>query len=127
MKIMKFDFGKWFVKETSSITINGRSYNGKVLNVSGGDVYIDGVKQLDNSNLEHKEIKIEVNGNLESLELEIGEVKCGNVGVLKVSTGDVSCHNIEGNLDVGVGDVDTFTINGSVKVGVGDVNMLVKR
>ena len=94
-------------KNMASISINGNTYTGNSINISGSKITIDGVVQ----ECDDKKINIVVNGNIEMLDVDI----CDELHV----TGDVnkSVTSTNGSIRVG-GNVggDVKTTNGSVRV-----------
>ena len=105
--------------------VNGIRYEGKSISTTDGKVIIDG-KRVDTGNT--KEIKIEVHGDIEVLDVGICDYVTvdGNVGDVKLSQGDItikgsamdSVTNIQGDITIG-GDLNGDARNsmGNIKAG----------
>ena len=103
------------------ITINGKTYKGNNIVVSGDCVYIDGKKmegddskeininvvgdlgsiKVDNCN------KLEVRGNCSSVESKNGDVIVGGYvsGDVVSKNGNISCGNVAGNVETKNGNI----------------------
>ena len=102
--------------------VNGIRYEGKSISITDGKVIIDG-KRVDTGNA--KEIKIEVHGDIEVLDVDICDYVTvdGNVGDVKLSQGDItikgsamdSVTNSQGDITIG-GD-----LNGDAKNSMGNI------
>lgn len=115
---------KSVVKTKSVVTINGKTYSGNNLRINGNKVYIDGNEVTPTD--ETKDIKIEVHGNVDSLDVTAcntitvtgtvnrvatmsGDVTCGDVtGSVETMSGDIKCRNIAG---------DANTLSGNIRKG----------
>jgi len=88
------------------VIINGATFNGSTLNISGGRVIVNG---KDVTPTDTKEINITINGNVDELEVDA----CSKISI----TGDV------GNIKTVIGNVDVKgTVNGSIHTVNGNVN-----
>jgi hypothetical protein len=107
------------------IIINNSNYVGKSVTISGNKVIIDGKDVTPDS----KDIKIVVNGDIESLNADyIDSIEVhGNVGSIKSGSGDISCKDIGGDVKTGSGDVEANVINGGVQTGSGSVRSEIIR
>ena len=102
--------------------VNGIKYTGDNIVVSNGKITIDG-KRVDTDDA--KEIKIEVHGDIDVLDVDVCEYVTveGNVGDVKVSQGNVTINgnamdkvtNSQGNITI-AGD-----LNGDAKNSMGDI------
>jgi hypothetical protein len=104
----------------STISINNNSYHGRNISVINNKVYIDGKDvtpdskeinisvvgnvgelKVDNCN------KITITGDVESIETQSGDVKCGSVSKsVKTMSGDVECGNVGGDIKTMSGDIN---------------------
>ncbi len=104
----------------SSITINGKTYQGNNISVINNKVFIDGQDQTPDS----KTINISIEGNVETLKVDVCDkvVINGNVGSASSVSGDI---DIQGDVLGGVtsvsGDIKCGTIGGSVSTVSGDI------
>ena len=102
--------------------VNGIRYNGNKIQITNGKVIIDG-KKIDTGDA--KEIKIEVHGDIDLLDVDVCNYVTvdGNVGDVNVSQGDVTIKgsamdkvtNHQGNINIG-GD-----LNGDAKNSMGNI------
>lgn len=103
------------------ITINGKTYSGNNISISGNKVYIDG-KMADN---EHdKEINIIVNGNVESLDVDnCNKIQItGDCKTAKTTNGDLDiAGNISGDVSTTNGNVDCQNVHGNVSTKNGNI------
>ena len=119
----------------SSIIINGKSYIGSSVKVSGNKITINGTDvtpdtkviniqidgDVDSIDVDYCE-KVVVNGNVKSLNTTSGDVECGDVqGDIKGTSGDIQCGNVGGSVRTVSGDVKAENISGSVKTLSGDI------
>lgn len=113
------------VAKNTSVTINNQtmSFSEMVIKKTsdgGTVVMIDGVPAIGDDT----EINIEVNGDVESITLGSGNIRCMNVtnGVKTVS-GDVYTENIYGNITTTSGDVKCNDVAGNISTVSGDVQL----
>lgn len=104
----------------ATITINGKTYQGKSVSVQNGVVYIDG-KRADPETA--PTINIEVNGNVDVLRVDACErvVVYGTCGSVQTASGDVECGDVKGPVQTVSGDVNCHAVSGSVSTMSGDV------
>jgi len=119
------------LEKKSKIIINGKSYeNINISNVSignnniiiGGD-FKNGEK-ISLNEFSEKQITIIVEGNVESLKVEVGNVIVkGNAGTINHSTGNIDCNDVLGNITNITGNIkansikgNASTVNGSIKI-----------
>lgn len=114
----------------TNIGINGKIFlNGREVNVTGrkieirdGKMIIDGtpIDQYDESRL--PVFKIEINGDVDSIQAETGDVTVnGNVREVTSKNGNVRCHTVEGNVDSKNGNVVCDVIKGSCDTKNGNI------
>lgn len=104
----------------STIIINGRVITGgQNVNIVGNRVFVDGRDVTPDS----KDIRIEVNGNLESLSADsCSSINVsGTVGNVSTQAGNVKCGNVFGSVKTMAGDVHCGTVGGDVKTMSGDI------
>ena len=104
----------------ATIRINGMTFSGSNVSISGNRVSIDGVDQTPDS----KNITITVTGDLESIKADAVEKITINgmvKGNVKTMSGDVECDNIGGDVETMSGDVTAGAIAGKVKTMSGDI------
>ena len=105
----------------SSININGITYTGKNVSVSGNKVLIDEKEVTPKDTLK---VNIIVEGNVDTLDIDVAKKIAveGTVGSVITTSGDV---NIKGNVTGGVkttsGTVKSGDINGDVKTTSGTI------
>lgn len=105
------------------ININGKVYAGNSVQISGGNILIDGKPA--EGYPEAKQINITVSGNIERLECDMGRVYVtGDVGDIQTQSGDVNATgDIRGSVSTMSGDVKCKgAISGSVKTMSGDIS-----
>lgn len=105
--------------------INGVRYSGNNITIKNGKVIIDG-KPIDTGDA--KEIKIEVQGDIETLDVDMCNTIqiTGSVGNLNNGSGDVSVgQHVIGGVTCGSGNVDVDgDISGEIKTGSGNVKAI---
>lgn len=103
----------------SSVTIDGRTFTGRSISITGDKVVVDGVEQ-DGSLV--GPVSVTVNGNAESVETGSGSVTVtGGAGRIKTMSGDVHCGAVAGDVGTMSGDVTCGPITGNVKTMSGDI------
>ena len=129
---------QWPKKENmATVIINGNriSVSGRGVTVVNGKVIVDGKDVTPDA----KEIRIEVHGDVEHIEVDAcnkiqvtgsvrelttssGDVTCGDVhGDVRTTSGDVRCKEVRGSVETVSGDVDAATIHGNVRTVSGEV------
>lgn len=104
----------------SSITINGDDYVGGDVIIDGDKVIIDGEEIT--KKYPTKKIDIIINGDIQSVNLENGSIKCDSINCnLKTVNGDVEADEIIGDVKTVNGDVECNTISGNVKTSNGKI------
>jgi len=103
----------------SSVTIDGRTFTGRSISISGDKVVIDGVEQAGTL---VGPISVTINGNAESVETGSGKIEItGTAGRVKTMSGSVRCGDVHGDVGTMSGDVTCGAISGSVKTMSGDI------
>jgi len=103
----------------SSITIDGKSFNGKNVSIVNGKVIVDGVTQDGELT---GDINVVVHGDIDRLENSCGTVTAKAVGSISTQSGDVICEGVNGSVSTMSGDVRCTAISGSVSTMSGDVS-----
>ncbi len=117
-----------------NVTIDGKTFSGRNIQINNSKVIIDGVVQ-DGELV--GDVNITVEGDVESIENSCGNVIARNVGDIKTASGrvkcevvgrsvvtvsgDVNCGNVEGSVKTASGDVECKDIKGSVNTVSGDI------
>ena len=118
---------KALFKRVGNVTINGTSYSGGSVvisgNVVGGDVYVDGVRQVGTISFKAP-MSIKVEGDVEHLQTAGGNVQVtGSCGDVRTMSGDVTCGAVSGDVETMSGDVKCSAVSGKVKTMSGDITM----
>lgn len=103
------------------ISINGDLVGGRSITILNGKIFVDGKDVTPDA----KEIKIEINGNMDRLQIDhCQEVRVtGNIGALTTGSGDVYIEgNVTGSVQTASGDVECGSVGGSVQTASGDVD-----
>lgn len=108
---------KMRIKGNANTVINGKSFSGRNIQVSNGEVIIDGIKVMDAD----AEVNIEVHGDVDKISNETGTVKANHAGSINTMSGDVECGDVSGSVGTMSGDVNCGKVNGKVKTMSGDV------
>lgn len=107
------------MKGSGSVNINGRTFTGRSIQISGDKVIVDGVEQ---SGSLVGPVSVQVNGDVERLESGSGSVTVqGATGSVKTASGDVRCGDVQGSVSTMSGDVTCGKISGSAKTMSGDI------
>lgn len=121
----------------AKITINGNTItlSGSGIRIVNGRVIVDGLDATPDA----KEIRIEIHGNVETIEADscdsinvsgsvhdvltqTGDVTCGDVlGGVRSTSGDIRCADVRGSVESVSGDVHANTIQGRVRTVTGRV------
>ncbi|AUR89145.1 hypothetical protein NVP1121O_117 [Vibrio phage 1.121.O._10N.286.46.C4] len=100
------------------VTIDGKSFSGKNVVISGDKVVIDGVTQEGSL---VGDVTVTVTGDVETLSTQSGNVNADKVGSVKTASGDVTCGDVSTSVSTMSGDVRCKSIFGSVKTMSGDI------
>ena len=93
-----------------TVSINGKTYTGNNVTITGDSVYIDG-KLHDDSNDDSKTINVVVNGDLDSIEVET----CNRITVngdskfINSKNGNIHASNVFGNIETKNGNINHYT------------------
>lgn len=105
----------------NKININGVTItSGRSITITNGRVVVDGKDVTPDA----KDIRIEVQGNVDSISADVCSVLTvtGDVaGDVSTQSGDVQCGNVGGDVETMSGDVRCGTVAGKVKTMSGDV------
>lgn len=105
---------------SGTVSINGTPYKGDVITILNGEIIVDG--KIHGDILGFNEISIVVNGDVETLKTEGGDVEVhGDVGTVKTASGDVYCDNVNGYVESMSGDIHCKKVIGGVKTLSGNV------
>lgn len=112
-------------------TVSGRiTYNGRTINIPqssrmelvDGQILIDGKPFEQYDKADCPIIKIEITGNVESIETESGDVTIqGDASNIHTMSGDVRCNAVSGNVNTMSGDVTCDNIKGHCSTMSGDI------
>ena len=102
------------------IKINCVSYQGNNISINNGVVIING-KEIKS---DEKIVNIKIEGNIENLTVNACDKLnvSGNVYTLESISGDVNCGDVTGNVRTVSGDVCCKQVNGNVNTISGDIN-----
>lgn len=119
-------------KSMSTVIVNGMTFNvpnGKNVSVIGNKVYCDGKLIEDANKLKDKNIYITVNGDIDELSVNCGDVHVkGNVNTVSCDTGDITiAGNVGGDVTTNTGDIKCGNISGSVRTDTGDVSQTISQ
>ena len=95
----------------STITINGKTYSGKSVNIINGEVIIDGVKQTGDKL--QGVVKVEITGDPASVDCDAPVTVKGNVKGNVIADGPVTCGDVSGDVDA-AGPVTCGNVSGDV-------------
>lgn len=104
----------------NTVIINGKTITaGRNITISGNRVIVDGKDVTPDA----KDIRIEVNGSVESLSVDACNTinVTGGVGDLSTQSGDVKCGDVSGSVQTMSGDVRCGAVKGNVKTMSGDI------
>lgn len=107
----------------NTVIINGKTITaGRNITVSGNRVFVDGKDMTPDA----KDIRIEVNGNLESLSADACHTinVAGSVGDVATQSGDVKCGDVSGSVNTMSGDVRCGAVSGNVRTMSGDIQRM---
>lgn len=105
---------------SSSVTIDGRTFSGRSISISGDKVVVDGVEQ---SGTLVGSITVTVNGNADYVSSSSGDIRVsGECGTVSSTSGDIQCGNVTGSVSTVSGDINAGSIAGSAKTVSGDIS-----
>lgn len=116
-------FGKKVTVSSSSsasVTINGKTYSGRTVEVRNNKVFVDG-KEADAE--DSKQITVQVTGDLGSLHVDNCEhvVVHGQVGSVETMSGNVQCGNVAGDVKTMSGNITCGDVEGGVQTMTGNI------
>lgn len=86
----------------SKITINGTEYNGNNIITANGSVLVDNKRVKTDS----KVIKIEIHGDCKRVDITSGDIHCGDIsGNIDTVSGNINAEIVNGNIDTVSGNV----------------------
>jgi uncharacterized protein YjbJ (UPF0337 family) len=107
------------ITSNSRITIDGRDFVGRSVQINGNKVIIDGVEQTGSL---VGPVSVTIHGNVEKIETGSGDViTTGGAGSISTESGDIRCGNVNGDVKTTSGDVTCDKIAGNVKTVSGDI------
>lgn len=117
MNILGVDFDK-----QGSITIDGRTFTGRNVTITGDQVFVDGVAQ---SGSLIGPVSVTVNGDAATVQTTSGRIEVkGACNRVRSTSGDIECGNIGGDVETVSGDVNCKHVQGSVRTVSGDIRGL---
>ncbi|HAR38606.1 MAG TPA: hypothetical protein DCS09_08585 [Porphyromonadaceae bacterium] len=102
----------------NKITINGMSFCGSSVSISKGKITVDG-KECEVE--KRGKIVINVEGDVEKIEIEDGEVTAESVGNITTQSADVNCGRVGGSIRTMSGSVVCTEVQGSVSSMSGSI------
>ncbi len=96
-----------------SITIDGRTFEGDVVSIIGGEVIVDGVTQ--DGTLTGK-VSLEIKGTLDNLTTDASVNMTGQIKGNVEAGGSVRCDDVGGNVIAG-GSVNCDDVGGKITAG----------
>jgi hypothetical protein len=109
---MNINFGR-----KGSVTIDGRTFSGNNISISGDKVIIDGVQQEGSL---VGDVHVSINGDVEALQITSGSITV-TAGSIKTTSGDVKCGDVSGSVQTVSGDVACGNVAGNIRTVSGDV------
>ena len=110
---------------SGNVTYNGKTINiprGSRFEITDGSFLINGKPIEQYNEADCPIIKIELTGNVESIETESGDVTVnGDVRYVKTMSGDVRCKTVEGDVSTMSGDVTCDNIKGNCSTMSGNI------
>jgi hypothetical protein len=101
------------------ISIDGRHFVGRSVQINGDKVVIDGIEQ---SGSLVGPISIAIHGNVEKLESSAGSVTVnGSAGSVSTSSGSIKCGDVSGNVSTTSGGVTCGKIAGNATTVSGNI------
>lgn len=102
-----------------SVNIDGRTFSGRSITISGNKVMVDGVEQ-DGELVGN--INVAIVGGVQSFELGAGQVEIqGAVGSVNTMSGSVTCGNVSGDVGTMSGSVSCGHVAGKVSTMSGSI------
>lgn len=112
---------KTIFKSTGSVTIDGKSFRGRHVEIIDDLVIVNGVKQEGSL---VGQISVTVHGDVEQLTTASGDVTVtGDCRGVTTTSGDVHCGDVAGEVRTVSGDVTCKQVMGNVRTVSGDVRL----
>lgn len=108
------------MKDNASIMIGGHTFTGKNIKLDEKNIIVDDVTQEEK--VDEREIVIHVNGDVESITTDSGDVHARQVGTITSESGDVACGDVSGDVTSSYGDISCGKVGGDVSSNAGDVS-----
>ena len=90
-------------KSGGSVTIDGRTFTGRSIRISGNSVIVDGIEQSGDL---VGNITVTVSGDCESIKTQSGDVNIqGSANIVSTMSGDVTAQSITSSISTMSGDV----------------------
>ena len=106
---------------SATIRINDAIYSGSVVSIINNKVIVNGKEVTIDP--DHREIHIEIEGNVDSLDVDCCEqvVVHGNANRVSTVSGSVKCGDVDGNVTSVSGSIHAGAIRGSVSTISGSI------
>ena len=107
------------------ISINNKKINvvGNNITISNGKVIVDGKEVSDLSEIEGKQITINIEAKVDSLSVDNGIVNAKDVGGDVVTkNGNIQCSNVQGNVTSKNGNIKANTVHGDCETKNGNIS-----
>ncbi len=109
------------------VNVNGRVYHtpdNASVSVINNKVYVDGKLYEDFSENKEKNIKITIEGDIQTVKLDCGDITVhGNANSVTNVNGDIKINgDVAGNVKTTNGDISAHSINGDAKSVNGDIS-----
>lgn len=103
----------------STVTIDGKTFSGSSISISGNKVIVDGVTQEGEL---VGDINVTVNGDCQSVENSNGTVEVkGSAGSVRTSNGRITCGNVGGDVTSSNGTITCGAVTGNVRTSNGNI------
>lgn len=102
-----------------TITIDGKTFSGKSVQINGNKVVVDGVTQEGEL---VGDISVVVNGDCETVDSSNANVTVkGSVGSIRTTNGEIICGPVGGEVSSNNGNISCGTVAGGVKTINGNI------
>lgn len=105
----------------ATVQVNGSLISGgRNITITGNRIFVDGKDVTPDA----KDIRIEVQGNVESLSVDAcnSVTVNGDIGKVRTASGDVRCGNVGGSVNTMSGDVICGDVSGDIETMSGDIS-----
>ena len=100
------------------VTINDVEYTAETISVEHSQITVDGVSKGEKI---MGDITIKVEGSVETITTDSGDVYAEDVGSITTNEGDVKCGDVKGSVTTTEGDVKCEDVGGDVTTEEGDI------